>query len=52
MTFKESNTVEQMMIDAACNLHQASFQPFIQRAKDFVFREDLPGAGGGIFAEF
>jgi len=47
MSFTESNTVEQMIIDAACSLHQLSTQPFSQRKKGFVVREDSPAGWGG-----
>ena len=49
MTFTESNTVEQMIIDAACSLHQPSFQLFCQRAKGFKVREESPVDWGRFF---
>jgi hypothetical protein len=49
MSFTESNTVEQMMIDAACSLHQPSSQPFSQRAKGFKVREDSPAVWRRFF---
>jgi type I restriction enzyme R subunit len=51
MTFNESNTVEQMIIDAACSLHQPSSQPFSQRTKGFKVREDSPAGWGGSLGE-
>lgn len=44
MSFTESNTVEQMIIDAACRLHQ----PFSQRAKSLVVRESASGWGESL----
>ncbi len=51
MSFTESNTVEQMIIDAACSLHQPSSQPFSQREKGLAFREDPPAGWGGSLGE-
>ena len=50
MTFTESNTVEQMIIDAACSLHQPSSQPFSRGEKGFV-HEDSPSRRSGSLGE-
>jgi type I restriction enzyme, R subunit len=51
MTFNESNTVEQMIIDAACSLHQPSSQPFSRGEKGYILSEDPPAGWGGSLGE-